>query len=70
MTITIPVNDQTVQLESNRVTGADIKRAAGIDSARHLTQWNPGGVRLVDDDESVEVTPDSYFEDVPNFIYG
>lgn len=70
MTIEIPVNDRTVRLESNTVTGAQIKQAAGIDPARHLTRWGAEGVNLVNDQEPIQVAPDDYFEDVPNFRYG
>lgn len=66
----IPVGDRRVRLESDTVSGAEIKKQAGVDPNRMLTVWRPQGVKVVRDDEYIQVLPDDYFEDVPNWRYG
>lgn len=70
MAVEVPVSEKVVTLESDVVTGAEIKKAAGVDPDRMLTLWRAEGVTVVRDDELIRVLPDDYFEDVPNWRYG
>ncbi len=66
----IPVSGQPVQLPGDVVTGADIKNAAGVDLDRQLLMVRPEGVRLVLNEERIQVQPDDRFEDVPDWRFG
>ncbi len=52
------------------MTGAEIKKAAGIDLNRQLLLVGKDGPRLVRNEERVEAGSDDRFEAVPNWRYG
>lgn len=70
MAIQVPVSGQLVQLPSEVVSGAQLKEAAGIESGRLLIVWRMEGAKLVRDEERIQVLPDDYFDDAPNWRYG
>jgi len=66
----IPFSDKRL-IVPDRLTGRELKEAAGVDPARILTVWRPDRVEVVKDEDVVDLTtPDLYFEDVPNWRYG
>jgi hypothetical protein len=65
----VDVSGKAVHLDDEFVTGADIKRAAGLDKARILTVQGEDGPRTVKDDDRILVRPDDCFEDLPNWVY-
>jgi hypothetical protein len=65
----IDVSGKAVHLDDEFVTGAQIKKAAGIEPARILTVKAEGGPRTVQDGDRILVRPDDEFEDLPNWVY-